>query len=82
VFDNQDQIAADTVVEVWKGGQWENEMKKITAKGYRAILSAPWYLNYISYGADWVKYYKVDPLGFSASESQKRLVMGGEVRNS
>ena len=53
---------------------------QVTDRGLRAILSSPWYLNYISYGSDWVKYYQVDPQGFGGTEKQKRLVMGGEVR--
>jgi hypothetical protein len=28
-------------------GQWEWELSKVTASGLRAILSSPWYLNYI-----------------------------------
>ncbi len=52
---------------------------QITKSGYRALLSAPWYLNYISYGADWVKYYGVDPMDFPGDDRQKKLLMGGEV---
>lgn len=52
---------------------------QITKAGYRAILSAPWYLNYINYGSDWVNYYKADPQNFAGSEQQKKLVIGGEV---
>ena len=52
---------------------------QITKAGYRALLSAPWYLNYIGYGSDWVKYYKADPHHFSGTEAQKKLVIGGEV---
>lgn len=43
------------------------------------ILSAPWYLDWISYGQDWVKYYRVEPLEFSGSKEQKQLVIGGEA---
>jgi hexosaminidase len=45
----------------------------------RVLLSSPWYLNYISYGIDWPKYYEIDPQVFNGTEAQQRLVMGGEV---
>ena len=45
----------------------------------QVLLSAPWYLNYISYGIDWPHYYQIDPQDFSGSNTQQRLVMGGEV---
>jgi len=45
--------------------------------GYRAVLSACWYLNIISYGPDWEKYYKCDPHNFTGTPEQKRLVIGG-----
>ena len=46
----------------------------------QVLLSAPWYLNYISYGIDWPNYYKIDPQDFNGSNAQQRLVIGGEVR--
>ena len=36
----------------------------VTAAGFPVILSAPWDLDWISYGQDWRNYYKVDPLDF------------------
>ena len=53
IFDNGAKIAADTVIDVWKGGGWQKEMAAVTAAGFHSVLSAPFYLNYISYGEDW-----------------------------
>ncbi|XP_037571896.1 beta-hexosaminidase subunit alpha-like [Dermacentor silvarum] len=78
VFDNNVTIAPDTVVHVWKPPQNE-ELASVTSAGYRALLSACWYLDYISYGADWKKYYACDPHNFRGSPQQKTLVIGGEV---
>ncbi|KAM3939576.1 beta-hexosaminidase subunit beta isoform 2-T2 [Leptodactylus fuscus] len=79
VFDNHDQIKPDTIVDVWKGENDQEELYKVTDAGFSAVLSAPWYLDYISYGQDWVKYYKAEPLSFNGTEQQKRLVLGGEA---
>ena len=56
VFDNHVIMSSKTLVHIWKdwkGNEWQPEMQAVTKAGYRAILSACWYLNYISYGADW-----------------------------
>jgi len=58
------QVSADTVVEVWKGGS-EQELSRVTESGLKAVLSSPWYLDYISYGPDWKKYYSTEPLNFN-----------------
>jgi len=46
IFDNGIKVRPDTVIDVWKGG-WQDEIATVTASGLRAILSTPWYLNYI-----------------------------------
>ncbi|XP_040914851.1 beta-hexosaminidase subunit beta isoform X2 [Toxotes jaculatrix] len=79
VFDNGVKLKPDTVVHVWIGGGSNEEMGKVTAAGYTTILSAPWYLDLISYAQDWQKYYKVEPLNFNGTEEQKKLVIGGEA---
>ncbi|XP_068429941.1 beta-hexosaminidase subunit beta-like isoform X2 [Clinocottus analis] len=79
VFDNGVKLKADTVVNVWINNAANNELGKVTAAGFPTILSAPWYLDYISYGQDWQRYYKVEPLSFNGTEAQKKLVIGGEA---
>ncbi|CAH6787558.1 beta-hexosaminidase subunit beta [Phodopus roborovskii] len=80
VFDDKVELQPDTVVEVWKGENYLEELREVTSSGYKAILSAPWYLDIISYGQDWRQYYIVDPLNFQGSEKKKQqLVIGGEA---
>nr|XP_033490046.1 beta-hexosaminidase subunit alpha isoform X1 [Epinephelus lanceolatus] len=81
VFDYHEQIPKDTVLHIWKGtpASYYEELSKMTKAGMRVLLAAPWYINHISYGQDWRDYYTVQPLNFSGSEEQKKLVIGGEV---
>lgn len=79
VFDNGGELSSDAVVEVWKSNFYEEELRQVTKEGLSAILAAPWYLDLISYGQDWKKYYQVEPLSFLGCNSQKNLVLGGEA---
>ncbi|KAM9518392.1 beta-hexosaminidase subunit beta-like isoform 1-T1 [Salvelinus alpinus] len=79
VFDNGVKLKSDTVVHVWMGNKVEEELQKVTEAGFTTILSAPWYLDYISYGQDWQKYYRAEPLSFKGTDAQKKLVIGGEA---
>lgn len=81
VLDNAVKLRPDTVIHVWKenAGQYRKEMAQVTKAGYRALLSAPWYLNHINYGQDWLPIYRVDPLDFEGTPEQKALVIGGEA---
>ena len=74
-------LPAGTVVTAWKGGAPAGpaEMAKITKGGFRALLSAGWYENYIAYGAQWPAYYALDPADFGGAQGNKSLVMGGEL---
>lgn len=61
------------------------ELANVTKAGYRALLSAPWYLNHISYGQDWMAAYQVEPLKFegvfiaSPSPMTDELSLGGST---
>ncbi|XP_060151875.1 beta-hexosaminidase subunit beta isoform X3 [Globicephala melas] len=79
VFDDAGKLTPGTVIQVWKVEDYTQEQSKVTEAGFPVILSAPWYLDWISYGQDWKKYYAVDPLSFEGSQEQKKLVIGGEA---
>uniref|UniRef100_A0A452TNJ8 Beta-hexosaminidase subunit beta n=1 Tax=Ursus maritimus TaxID=29073 RepID=A0A452TNJ8_URSMA len=79
VFDDHAKLNPGTVVQVWKNEMYPVTQAAVTAAGFPVILSAPWYLDWISYGQDWRNYYKVDPLDFDGSQEQKKLVIGGEA---
>lgn len=81
------QVRPDTIIHVWKNSApYMQEMANVTKAGYRALLSAPWYLNHISYGQDWMAAYQVEPLKFegvflvSASRTTADLSLGGSAR--
>ncbi len=86
IFDDGQKILPDTVVEVWKdvndvgNKSWADSLASVTAAGYHSILASPFYLNYISYGADWKKYYQVEPSNFTGGEAAeaKGLLSGVE----
>ncbi|TRY95334.1 hypothetical protein DNTS_034097 [Danionella cerebrum] len=78
-FLGDDLIPLHTVLEIWKSEHYQTELSKMTKAGHRVLLSAPWYINHISYGQDWRNSYAVQPQNFSGTEEQKKLVIGGEV---
>ncbi|KAI8483891.1 hypothetical protein Bbelb_384180 [Branchiostoma belcheri] len=72
-------VPKNTVIQVWKRGNWAGKMAQVTQRGLRTILSACWYLDLISTGEDWPPYYRCDPHAFSGTKAQKDLVLGGEA---
>lgn len=58
---------------MWKSEHYSYELKQVTGSGFPAILSAPWYLDLISYGQDWKNYYKVEPLNFEGKQSKRHV---------
>uniref|UniRef100_H2YUW1 beta-N-acetylhexosaminidase n=1 Tax=Ciona savignyi TaxID=51511 RepID=H2YUW1_CIOSA len=56
-----------------------NEMAKVTSLGYRVILASPWYLDHLTVGEDWKKYYMYEPANFNGTAEQKALLIGGEA---
>lgn len=81
-LDNQAQVPQDTIIEVWKdypSKPWTEYMNHASEFGNPILLSACWYINYISYGPDWQKYYQCDPHSFTDNPTKKSRVMGGEA---
>lgn len=82
-------MAADSILGVWKDKYldsemdlWQNYISRIAKKKYQIILSACWYLNYITTpypGKDWEVLYQCDPRNFNGTEAEKDLVIGGQA---
>ncbi|XP_046509685.1 beta-hexosaminidase subunit alpha-like [Equus quagga] len=82
VFDNKVKVRPDTIIQVWREEapvSYMKELELVTNASFRALLSAPWYLNHITYGPNWEKVYMVEPLAFDGTPEQKALVIGGEA---
>lgn len=79
IFTNGAKIQPDTIIEVWKEESWQKVMTEVAKKGFKSVLSAPYYLNLISYGADWKKYYAVEPTDFEGGPEAEPSMLGLEV---
>ena len=57
------------MIQIWKDKDifgyeksWQEYLDGVTKEGYQAILSSPWYINFVSYGyQEWYKYYNINP---------------------
>lgn len=78
VFDDGVNLPNTTVIQIWKG-KHEEELFKVTSKGYKALLSSCWYLDALSSGGNWIEFYKCDPHNFPGSEAERHRVIGGEA---
>lgn len=84
VFDFEANLPKDTIIHVWKDinnkPAFMKELNKVVRAGYQALLSSCWYLNYIDYGQDWIKYYQCDPADSKYIDPQFReQILGGEI---
>lgn len=83
MFDDGAKLSKDAIIHVWKNinnrSAYMSELKRVVSANYRALLSSCWYLNYIDYGQDWVKFYRCDPGSKPISEEEQHLVLGGEI---
>lgn len=80
IYESSNDLPSTTIIHVWKS--WDdprNVMYRVTNDGFSLIISSNWYLDHISSGGDWYKYYEVDPHDFGGNENQNKLVLGGEA---
>jgi len=76
-------VDKEVLIQVWKnwGPDWQSNLQNVLDLGYKTILSAPWYINYIDYGEVWVNYYMADPVLSlpNITLEQHELIRGGEA---
>ena len=78
-YKNDWNLSKNVTLHVWLSDQ--NLVKFLADRGYQVLFSQCWYLNYISYGVDWIKYYRCDPskIGQFVLIPKDTNVAGGEV---
>lgn len=80
-FSNGAPLTKNAVVQVWKG--WTgfhppSTIRSAIQRGYKAMLSAPWYFDWPERGAKWEKDYSQDPWS-GLSEQEMPNMIGGEA---
>ncbi|XP_067658068.1 beta-hexosaminidase subunit beta-like [Haliotis asinina] len=70
------KMVNDTVAQIWLGDALL--MREAIQRGYRVLYSACWYLDMVSFGPDWYKYYSCDP-AFPGQGVDETRVLGGEA---
>ncbi|XP_039951244.1 beta-hexosaminidase subunit beta-like [Bactrocera tryoni] len=66
-----------TIAQIWF--DYKNAAATLTKKRHDVVRSDGWYLYVLDTGADWEKFYNVEPTNFSGNKSQKSHVIGGEA---
>lgn len=75
VFNDGAQLNDDTIIQVWKSNK---KLGEVTRSGYTGILSACWYLDHLSTGGDWKKYYTCEPYEYVKAKDRENI-LGGEA---
>ncbi|KAJ8720344.1 hypothetical protein PYW07_012387 [Mythimna separata] len=81
VFDEGVKLPSDAIVQVWKHVGAE-DMIRVLEANHKVIYSASWYLDYLSNGGDWDKFYTVDPrqmIPRNHRELDLDKILGGEA---
>lgn len=66
-----------TIAQIWF--DYRNVVATLTKKGHDVVMSDGWYMYVLSTGADWEKFYNIEPTNFNGNKSQKSHVVGGEA---
>lgn len=72
VFENGVRLPKGTVVHVWTGDR-RRLLNQITSQKLPALLSSCWYLDHLTTGGDWRKFYDCDPEDFWGTDEQKKV---------
>ncbi|KAF2878770.1 hypothetical protein ILUMI_27397 [Ignelater luminosus] len=75
-------LPTSTTVQIWKDsalGGWRSTARSATAAGHLVLISACWYLDHLTSGGDWGKFYNCEPLSFLGNQLQTSMVLGGEA---
>ncbi len=76
VYDNGVKLDKSAQIQIWKDtntlsdhAKWYDYLNNITRDGYSAILSSPWYINFVSYGyQEWFNWYRIEPMSNFSGE--------------